>query len=350
MGIVMNSRPLNVIFYENIERITKIYETAKRNTLFIFIFTIILLILLSGILQIVPQWQVAKFRIDNSTTVAQLENSYRATLAQIIGGFGLLLGLYFTWSNTVTAKESQITNHFTQAIGQLGSKDLEIKLGGIYGLERIATKSMKDTWLIMDIFTTYVRKNASIIDEFEKLSQKIVDNEMEIEDFSPHKMEPVGLDIQAILSVIGRRKYSAFNTEPFDMSETNLKGVNLFRANFEWIQFNKCNFNDNFLALANFRRCGLFKAFLEGADLEWADLKGSDIRNANFKGANLRGVNFEGALLNGANFEGADLTGARNLSLDQLSTVETLSNAKLDKRILNAMKEKKPTLFSDISR
>ena len=59
------------------------------------------------------------------------------TLAQILGGTALLLGLYFTWRGQQNAqaqleinRRGQITDRFTQAIDQLGSKDLEIRLGG----------------------------------------------------------------------------------------------------------------------------------------------------------------------------------------------------------------------------
>ena len=59
------------------------------------------------------------------------------TLAQILGGTALLLGLYFTWrgQQNVQAqlepnRRGQITERFTQAIDQLESKDLEIRLGG----------------------------------------------------------------------------------------------------------------------------------------------------------------------------------------------------------------------------
>src|SRR5712691_8827678 len=63
-------------------------------------------------------------------------------------------------------REAQITNRFTQAIGQLGAElkdgrpNLEVRLGGIYALERIARDSPRDHWTIMEILTAYVRQNA----------------------------------------------------------------------------------------------------------------------------------------------------------------------------------------------
>src|SRR5829696_5072486 len=63
-------------------------------------------------------------------------------------------------------RESQITNRFTQAVGQLGAElkdgtpNLEVRLGGIYALERIARDSPRDHWTIMEVLTAYIRRNA----------------------------------------------------------------------------------------------------------------------------------------------------------------------------------------------
>ena len=44
------------------------------------------------------------------------------------------------------AQEGQITERFTRAVEHLGSDNLEIRLGGIYALERIARDSVRDHW------------------------------------------------------------------------------------------------------------------------------------------------------------------------------------------------------------
>jgi hypothetical protein len=41
------------------------------------------------------------------------------------------------------------------------------------------------------------------------------------------------------------------------------------------------------------------------------------------------------------------LKGAKNLSIEQLSMVQTLYNAKLDKNLYSSLKEKHPTLFEE---
>src|SRR6185437_5342840 len=63
-------------------------------------------------------------------------------------------------SNIRVAEEGKITDRFSKAIEQLGSKKLEIRLGGIYALERIANDSERDHWPVMEVLTAYVRENA----------------------------------------------------------------------------------------------------------------------------------------------------------------------------------------------
>jgi hypothetical protein len=95
-------------------------------------------------------------------------------MAQIAGGLALLFGLYFTWRRVEisqrtleTQRDQQVTERFTRAIDQLGSTDykgnkrMEIRLGGIYALERIAKDSPEREYsTTMKVLSAYVRENA----------------------------------------------------------------------------------------------------------------------------------------------------------------------------------------------
>src|SRR5215204_1260417 len=127
----------------------------------------ILALLVVAFLWFVPQLQGEYFsRKVPAEERPALVNEYRRTWAQIIGGFALLLGLYFTWRRVEISQEQQVTERFTRSIDQLGATDdkgkktLEIRLGGIYALERIARDSKRDHWPIMETSTTYVREHA----------------------------------------------------------------------------------------------------------------------------------------------------------------------------------------------
>lgn len=71
-------------------------------------------------------------------------NDVRTTLVQALGGLALLGGLFFTArtfglgaKNLGLAVEEQLTNRYTNAVEQLGSDKLDVRLGGIYALERL---------------------------------------------------------------------------------------------------------------------------------------------------------------------------------------------------------------------
>jgi hypothetical protein len=130
--------------------------------LFTVVLSIILLIFLLFWLLLwkLPQSQVAavpeiKERID-------LESKSRQTIAQILGGAALLVGLYFTSQTLRTTQEGQITDRFTKAIDQLGKDTLAVRLGGIYALERIARDSESDYRAVMEVLTAFVRESARV--------------------------------------------------------------------------------------------------------------------------------------------------------------------------------------------
>jgi uncharacterized protein YjbI with pentapeptide repeats len=282
-----------------------------------------------------------------------MENSYRATLAQILGGIVVGIGIYFAWGNLRTAREGQITERFTRAIDQLGNPSIEIRLGGIYALERISNESKEDHWPTMEILTAYVKKNVSIKNPYNLpfLKSEDVQNQNE-----------VSLDIQAILTVIGRRRCSVDVKNAFrlNLNHTFLKSADLRNANLEWASLSGTNFECANLRGANLKHVHLLwanlksatfsEAYLEGIDLsyancEYAYLSWADLKGAKLGGADLKGADLNGADLKGANLKGANLKGAKNLTVDQLSEVKTLYGAKLNEELDKLLREKYPTLF-----
>jgi hypothetical protein len=119
-------------------------------------------------------------------------------------------------------RQGQMTERFTQAIEQIGSEKLEIKLGGIYSLERTAHEEKNYHWPVMEVLTSYVRRHAA----------RKPDKELRENAATP---EP---DIQAILDVIGRRsayyridKKVEYGT--IELNNTDLQGANLQEAHLE---------------------------------------------------------------------------------------------------------------------
>jgi hypothetical protein len=241
-------------------------------------------------------------------------------LAQILGGTALLSGLYFTWRTLQVNREGQITDRFTRAIDQLGRTDdegnkrFEIRLGGIYALERIARESKEDHWPIMDVLTAYVRQHAPRrpLDEGQEGAEDATVDKKSEEDSREATKKTTDVpapapDIQAIMTVLRRRtrSFGHGEPEPLDLQETNLAGASLWRADFKGAWLVVAN-----LSKANLMEADLSKANLVEADLDFADLSGAGLRNADLSEANLPGANLSEASLTRANLTRANLSQA----------------------------------------
>lgn len=103
MFILVHSLRTNKHFLERQETMTSrevyekregFYEKARQNPKVWIGLGIILAVIL---LVWLPPWRVSHFEINNATVEADLENQYRATLAQVLGGSAVAVGIYFAW-------------------------------------------------------------------------------------------------------------------------------------------------------------------------------------------------------------------------------------------------------------
>jgi uncharacterized protein YjbI with pentapeptide repeats len=257
------------------------------------------LVLVGVVLWLVPELQVfpARQRLawETSLTAAErlmlekelfvAETAARGTLALILGTAILLLGLGAAWRRFEAARAARSQERFASAVEQLaseradGTRRTETRLGGVYALERIAIDSDSDYWPVMEVLTAYVRENAAW-------------RGMGRAANAAGPLPRPSADIQAILSVLGRRRPgpAGYERRLLDLRDTDLRGANLAGGRFEGIT--------------------LQGAHLEGVDATRATLSRSNLRGADLRGATLTGVDLEGAALSRANLEGARLNGA----------------------------------------
>jgi hypothetical protein len=248
-----------------------------------------------------PIWQTRSVTDPHDQERLELENRLRLTVAQIVGGAAVLVGVYLTLRRVKAAEdqvriaqEGQITERFTRAIEQLGSDKLEVRLGGIYALERIARDSEKDHWTIMEVLTAYVREHARWTD---KDGERAKINEQRQGNSWGDAPLP-SQEVQAILTVIGRRSLSHEAGKPYRL---DFRGASLRKASFQGGSFARADFDGAHLEAASFR----------GADVSNADFSVAFLDDADFPGANGAHAIFKGAGLNEADFrEGGDLSNA----------------------------------------
>jgi hypothetical protein len=287
----------------------------------ISILAVVVFVAIAYLLWKIPLWYFA-----NSESILQpqdlfkLQNEMRASLAQGLGAIVLIIGLLFTWrnlritqetseKNRVIAQEGQLTERFSKAIEQLGRDNMAIRLGGIYALERIARDSEKDYWPIIEVLTSYVREKAPCSDY-----QSVQENQE-----GSTKLSKPPADIQAILTIIGRRKKSFGNGEnqSIDLHGTDLRGIILVGAHLEYADLSGANLEaancqEAILTSINLKRAYLKKAVfsyarLDKADLSFSNLESAELLHAHLQGANLQESILVEASLDEANLELADL-------------------------------------------
>src|SRR5664280_2693513 len=197
-----------------------------------------------------------------------------------IGTFWLNSRIYKITARTFELTEQgHLTERYSKAIEQLGSKGLDVRLGGIYALERIAVDSARDHPTVVEVLSAFVREHSNPARRGRSRAP------------APSDHPQPTADVQAALTVLGRLPPRA-GVARAQLAAANLTGANLSGAN------------------------------LSGADLSGASLSGADLSRARLSRANLsspaRNPFGSPANLSGANLSGADLSGA-NLHLANLS-------------------------------
>jgi hypothetical protein len=230
-------------------------------------------------------------------------------------------------------REGQITDRFSRAVDQLGSDKLDVRLGGIYGLERIARDSSKDRGPVTEILTTYVREHSPWPPVHQPKDTPGLNEggtrSVRIRPSSIFPLRSSAPDVQAAMTVLGRRPTSVDGTTHSppaaidgryslglgnvdlryaDLRGANLEGAWLLKANLQKADLAEAKLRGAMLHYADLRVAFLVGADLTNADLRKADLRGAWAHEADFRGAKLAGADLRGAILGDAVFDGADIT------------------------------------------
>ncbi|WP_147312422.1 pentapeptide repeat-containing protein [Thermomonospora umbrina] len=234
-------------------------------------------------------------------------------------GTGILaaLAIWFTASNATSARRTAdaaqrtaeaseqglVTGRYTAATDQLGSDKLDIRLGGVYALERVARDSARDHSTVMAVLAAFVREHSHDEDAHTDSRQLPFSN---AGDLVPPVRTRFRFDLQAALSVIARRTV-VHDIDPVDLSGANLTDANLIRAFLDGAELTGAQLSGVYLTDAYLSGASLVGADLTRADLSDADASGAFLNSANLTGANLTRGRFQGALLIHATLAGAFL-------------------------------------------
>lgn len=219
-------------------------------------------------------------------------DAIRGRLLQLGAGLVIATGLVYTALTFRLNREGHVTERYTKAIDQLGSERLDVRLGAIYALERIMIDSPRDHPTIVEVLAAYVREHAP-------------PQESGTLDVGTETKNAPATDVQAALTVLGRRPSGRAERGRLDLRRTRLMGMDLANADLRG-----ANLPGATLILATLTRADLTGADLTGATLTGAALNSANLIGANLSAAALRDVTLHSADLNGADLTGADLTRA----------------------------------------
>ena len=305
--------------------------TKRSNALVLGLLGALLLALLIAVVAVVPTW-LAWNAFAGSHTVARGDqwavrvSDERRAVLWMLGGLIAVTGLLYTHrrhrlneiQHELTRDENR-TTRYTAAVGQIGDDSIDVRLGGIYALERLARDSVSDRETVWEVVSAFIREHtrgrkpgeemqtdvaAAIavvtrneVDHIDLSGADLRGAELVGADFRGARLDGAildGLDLTASLlsgvqarraSFVGARLLHAYLVES-DLSGSNLTDALLFGANLD----------DSRLVGCNLTRANLQQASLKHATLWNSIIKDAQVRNADFAGADLTGVEIHGAI------------------------------------------------------
>jgi hypothetical protein len=212
-----------------------------------------------------PQRQVARMalRIRDPKARADVEDNFRKTVGQALGGVAVLITGVFAYLQFTLSQQASFQTFISQQVAkgfeEIGSEKLEVRIGGIYTLEGALQVNNFYRIPVLQALSAFVR--------------------------SKTKAETAQLeaDVQAAMIVIGR---NVANTDFLYFQQAYLVRVDLRAADLMNANFAGARLNESNLGFAN-----LSGANLTGADL--TDAKGRYVRLIGDPGEGpMRGVGF----------------------------------------------------------
>src|ERR1700733_7212105 len=281
---------------------------------------VVAVVLVAGVSALVvrfaPPWLVSTRGLTGAARLQELSRVRVALLVLVIGALAAAVSLYLFRSAVRERRdenrERELTERFMRAVDQIGHPALDVRLGGIYSLERLAQESPENHGPIIEILAAFVREHAPWPAR------------------NGNGRRRPSTDVQAAVTILGRRVVEQDTGAPISLTYTalagatltgahlerallsgsNLEGADLFKARLNAADLEGANLRNAGLLLANLQDTVLWGANVEGARLYGASLEGAALKGANLRGAGLTGANLKDAGLHSADLSGADLTGA----------------------------------------
>lgn len=171
------------------------------------------------------------------------------------------------------ATRQRTSDAYVTGLELLGAESATRRVAGVYALERIMRDESRYHAEVVDILAAFVRESARDPDYRSGLQKR-----------SGGKVRPEQ-DLQAALTVLGRRPRGRDEHDDIRLSDAYLEGANLRHGQFQGARLRRAVLTD-----ASLENVCLRKAKLRDADLTKANLSGADLNEAELTGAHLSGT------------------------------------------------------------
>lgn len=132
------------------------YTRTGRDVRLFAIAVVSALLVVYGVLYQLPELLVHRDGLTNSQFRGSIAEE-RRTLLAVLGAVGAAVTLVYTHLRHQLDRDANATGRYTEAVQQLGSESMSIRLGGIYALARVARDSPSDSKTVTEVLAAFVR-------------------------------------------------------------------------------------------------------------------------------------------------------------------------------------------------
>jgi hypothetical protein len=306
-------------------------NTIRRRPRFVVIFAYVLgfLVLLFYVcVLLVLLWHFGNDIFVYDTTKIDKSIVY---LGSILAVPAALWAVFVAVQQIFISRENHFTALFSSSIEQLGTRPVpdsvaqapqlrnfsfDIRIAGIYGLERVARDSSRDHWPIMEILCRYVRQNHCA-----KKVEQIVDSANLIAQLKSLPEPP--FDLEAAMMAIGRRSWRkvVLERELRNRLQREVRerrsAVSKLQSEEDESAFNEIdesfclNFDGSNLCKLKLWNCDFSHGLFRNCDMRGIVFWVCDLSDAKFSDSALSGAIFYDCCLDRASFQNNDLSHAQ---------------------------------------
>jgi hypothetical protein len=195
-------------------------------------------------------------------------------------------------------RQGQFTDRYSKAVEQLGANGVNVRLGGVYALERLMRDSPSDQPTIVEVLSAFIRNNA----------RPRTTTAPVMPGAGGMTLPRPETDVLGALTVLARRDtrhdapkqatdLSRTDLSNLDLRQVDLHGANLVASDLHGSSLRAVDLTGANLAIADFSGADLTAANLAGAQMFFTDLAGADLTEVNLAGADFVDTNLTGANL-----------------------------------------------------